>query len=90
MADTITLSGADTNYWISHSQTLSIMLADNYGGTWSIKGEYNGLRIGNTWVHILHRSDETLDILYEKATHEVLHQGTHIQVGRVRYEIGGN
>ena len=88
--DNIILEGADTNYWTSHSQTLSIMLSDDYGGTWSIKGEYKGLRIGNTWVHILHSVDETLDLLYERATHEVNHQGTHIQVGRVRYEIGDN
>ena len=75
-----------TNHYVSHSKTLAIMLADNYRGTWSIVGEYSGLKVGDNWVHLMHRTHSSRDLLLERDV--FIHQGTHIQIGRDRYEIG--
>ena len=79
---------ANTNYYESYSEAQEIMNRDGKPGTWSIKGEYSGIKIGTSWVYIMHRTDVKQNLLLKQSDHPTKHVLTHIHVGNAAYEIG--
>ena len=77
------------NHHVSYSKSQNEMNLDGHPGTWSIKGEYSGLQIGNSrWVYIMHRTDITKNQLLKQWEYPTEHVLTHIKVGNSSYEIG--
>ena len=79
---------ANTNYYVSYSKTIAEMNSDGNPGTWSIKGEYSGIKIGNSWVYLIHRTDSEQSRLLKQSDFPTKHVLTHIHVGNATYEIG--
>ena len=76
------------NYFVSYSESLATMNRDSKAGTWSIKGEYSGIKIGTAWVYIMHRTDVKQNQLLKQSDFPTKHVLTHIKVGNAMYEIG--
>ena len=76
------------NYYEGYSSTQRVMNRDGQPGTWSIKGKYSGIKIGNLWVYIMHRSDSNQNLLFKQSDFPTKHVLTHIHVGNATYEIG--
>ena len=79
---------ANTNYYESYSETQEIMNRDGNPGTWSIKGEYSGIKIGTSWVYIIHSKDISQNLLFKQSEYPTEHVLTHIKVGNSMFEIG--
>ena len=79
---------ANTNYYVSYSKTNEIMWRDGDPGTWSIKGEYSGIKIGNTFTYLIHRTDSDQNRLLKQSDFPTKHVLTHIHVGNATYEVG--
>ena len=79
---------ANTNHYESWSEAQNIMGDDGNPGTWSIKGEYSGIKIGNSWTYIIHRMDSAKNQLLKQSDFPTEHVLTHIKVGNATYEVG--
>ena len=79
---------ANTNYYEGYSETQEIMNRDGAPGTWSIVGEYSGIKIGNTFTYIIHRTDVSQSQLLKQSDFPTKHVLTHIHVGNAMYEVG--
>ena len=79
---------ASINNYVSYSQANAEMNRDGNPGTWSIKGEYSGIQIGNTLVYIIHRMDSNQNRLLKQSEYPTEHVLTHIKVGNSVFEIG--
>ena len=76
------------NHFVSYSQANETMWRDSNPGTYSIKGEYSGIKIGVSWTYIIHRMDLKQNRLLKQSEYPTEHVLTHIKVGNSMFEIG--
>ena len=76
------------NHHVSYSTSSAIMRRDGDPGTWVIAGEYSGIKIGHSWVYVMHRTDVKQNQLLKQSEYPTEHVLTHIKVGNAMYKIG--